>query len=70
MKVRVSYQHVTGQSRYDREFEGTGGTFSEARDAAVASAKSKLPGLRIPERLFWENRVPQGDGMVVVLYDF
>lgn len=70
MKVRVSYQHVAGHSQYDREWDGVGGTFEEAREAAIAATPDELRGLSIPEELFWENRLSQGNGMVVVLYDF
>ena len=70
MKVRISYQHVTGHSGYDREWVGDGPTFEAAKTAAEAQARRERPGLKVPEKMFWENRLPQGDGIVVVLYDF
>lgn len=70
MKARISYQHVTGHSGYDREWAGEGTTLAEAVSAAVTAALAEKPHLKLPEKLSWENRVSQGDGMVTVLYDF
>ena len=72
MKVRISYQHVSGHSQYDREWIGEGENFETAREAAVKEAMREFPFpyLRIPALLGWENRVYQGNNMLVVLYDF
>ena len=70
MKVRISYQHVTGHSAYDQEFVGEGPDMIAARHAAQVAANRTARGLALPLEFNWENRVPQGDGMVTVMYDF
>lgn len=69
MKVTISYQHITGVSCYDREFVGEGNTLAEARAQAVVKANKALYGIGLPTEFGWKNRLPQGDGMVVVMYD-
>ena len=69
MKVRISYQHSAGHSKYDREWVGEADDMSSARAKAQRQANLAIWGIGLPTGFGWKNRVHQGDNMVVVMYD-